>query len=219
MSRVRGIKASKRLAFAGAGLFLLAVATAVGAPQEGSIARPPKPSKRAHSLKPTWHSGPPSTPPETEILLPPPPNPPPAKSSLPAPSAEAKNGAGKKSWAETSAAEPEAKRAELNRLRDDAAARRAFYDELRGTVEEVRAGQRDEDSKNPPSPRPVWRRFHGASGGHPSSPPAEEPNQPFPAKPNEPAKAGAPRASLHSHRGCVPAYISRYASSVDSYAG
>jgi len=211
MSRARGIKGSKWLAFAGAGLFLLAVATAVGAPQEGSIARPPKPSKRAHSLKPTWHSGPPSTPPETEILLPPPPNPPPAKSSLTTSQAEAKNGAGKKPWAETSAVEPEAKRVELNRLRDDAAARRAFYDELRGTVEEVRAGRRDEDSKNSQSSRPVWRRFLRAPAENPSPPPAKESK--------EPAKAESPQASLHTYRNCLQACIGWYASSADSYAG
>ena len=37
-------------------------------------------------------------------------------------------------------------RVELGRLRDDAGARRAFYDELRRTVEQVRAGQRDKAS-------------------------------------------------------------------------
>ena len=36
-------------------------------------------------------------------------------------------------------------RDELNRLRDDAGVRRAFYDELRRTVERVRASQRDQD--------------------------------------------------------------------------
>jgi hypothetical protein len=193
MTHVRNIRAFKWLAFAAAGLYLLAVAAAVGAPQEGSIARPPKSSKRAHSPKPTWHSGPASTPPETEILLPPPADPPPAKSTLPASQAEAKNQAGTKPWATTPVAEPEAKRIELNRLRDDAVARRAFYDELRGTVEQVRSGRRDEDSKNPPSSHPVWRRFHGASG--------EPPNPPPPTKPNEPANAESPQASLGTHAG------------------
>jgi len=125
-------------------------------------------------------------PPETEILLPPPANPPPAKSPRPASQAEAKNQAGMKPWAATPVAEPEAKRIELNRLRDDAVARRAFYDDLRGTVEQVRSGQRDEDSKNPPTSRPVWRRFHGASGEPANPPPAKEPNEASPAKPKEP---------------------------------
>jgi hypothetical protein len=181
------INASNWLAFAAAGLYLLAVTMAVGA-QEGSNTRPPTPSKRAHSPKPTWHSGPASTPPETEILLPPHPNPPPAKSTLPASQAEAENQAGTGPRATTPVGEPEAKRIELNRLRDDVVARRAFYDELRGTVEQVRSGRRDEDSKNPPPSRPVWRRFHGASGEPPEPPPAKEPNGSSPAKRDEPGK-------------------------------
>jgi len=185
MTRMRRINASNWLAFAAAGLYLLAVTMAVGA-QEGSNARPPTPSKRAHSPKPTWHSGPASTPPETEILLPPRTTPPPAKSPLPASQAEAKNQAGTEPWAATPVAEPEAKRIELNRLRDDAVARRAFYDELRSTVDQVRSERRDEDSKNPPTSRPVWRRFHGASGEPPNSPPAKEPNESSPAKTDEP---------------------------------
>jgi len=181
------INASNWLAFAAAGLYLLAVTTAVGA-QEGSNTRPPTPSKRAHSPNPTWHSGPASTPPQTEILLPPPPNPPPAKSPLPASQAEAKNGAGTKPAAATPAIDPEARRIELNRLRDDAVARRAFYDELRSAVDQVRSGRRDEDSKNPPSSRPVWRRFHGASGEPPNPLPAKQPNEASPSKPDEPGK-------------------------------
>jgi hypothetical protein len=44
---------------------------------------------------------------------------------------------------DSDAAIPEAQRirVELERLRDDVGARRAFYDELRHTVEHVRAGQ------------------------------------------------------------------------------
>jgi len=41
-------------------------------------------------------------------------------------------------------AETQRIRVELERLRDDAGTRRAFYDDLRRTVERVRAGQRDE---------------------------------------------------------------------------
>jgi hypothetical protein len=47
---------------------------------------------------------------------------------------------------DSNAAIPETQRirVELERLRDDAGARRAFYDELRRTVEQVHAGQQYE---------------------------------------------------------------------------
>jgi hypothetical protein len=44
--------------------------------------------------------------------------------------------------------DPQRIRNELDHLRNDAGARRAFYDELRRTVEQVRSGRRDEDSQN-----------------------------------------------------------------------
>jgi hypothetical protein len=86
-------------------------------------------------------------------------------------------------------ADPEAQRIqdELSRLRDDAGARSAFYDELRRTVERVRAGLPDEDSKNPPPPRAVWHRFHDASGEPRNTPATEESREPSPAKADETA--------------------------------
>src|SRR5208337_2887308 len=234
MTRVRHIDASTYLAFAAAGLYLLGVATPLGAPQEGSSVPPPSLSRRADSTKPTWHSGPASTPPQTELVLPPSKAPPPAKSPLLGAQVEGKKPTVTKPRAVTPAgsgfatrrtpaaahaltsvpnanpyddsnpADPEAQRIqdELSRLRDDAGARSAFYDELRRTVEQVRAGQRDEDSKNPPSSGPGWHRFHDASG-EPSNPPAKEgPNE------SPPAKAEGPQASLGRHRGSLSDQLS-----------
>ena len=175
MTRTRLIDAW--VALAGAGLYLLGTATPVAVTQEGSDARHPKLSRRAGSTKPAWHSGPATTPPQTEVVLPPPEAPPPAKSPLMGGQAEGKKpdvakpldvtpagsgfltrhpSASAHELASTpnavlrddsNAPTPEAQRIrdELNRLHDDAGARRAFYDELRHAVEQVRAGQRDED--------------------------------------------------------------------------
>ena len=163
------------LAFAGTGLYLLGAATPLAAPQ-GPKAPPPKLSRRPGPIKPTWHSGPATTPPQTEVVLAPRDVPPPAKSQILGGKAEEKKSAGENPAGATSAdsgsltrpsspsarvpasapkgvlrddpnapiAETQHIRVELGRLRDDAGARRAFYDELRRTVEKVRAGQRDE---------------------------------------------------------------------------
>jgi len=216
-------------AFAGAGLYLLGAATPLGAPQEASNPQPPSLSRRADSSKPTWHSGPASTPPQTEVVLPPPANPPPAKSTLLGSQAERKKPTVAKPGAVTPAgsgsltrrpsaaahepaptpnailhgdsngADPEGQRiqVELNHLRDDTGARRAFYDELRRTVEQVRVGSRDEDSKNPLTAHPAWHHFHDASGQSPNPPATEEPNQ------SPPANAEAPQASLGRRRGSL----------------
>ena len=70
----------------------------------------------------------------------------------------------------SNAADPEAQRVqdEFARLREDAGARRAFYDDLLGTVERVRAGMRNEGS-----PEEKWVKFQPVE--HPtrqtSSPP------------------------------------------------
>ena len=233
MTRARHIDASTCLAFAVAGLYLLGIAAPLGAPQEGSNVRPPLLSRRADSMKPTWPSGPASTPPQTEVVLPPSQAPPPAKSPLLGAQAEGRKPTVTKPWVRTPAgsgfatsrtpaaaheltptqnansydsnpSDPEAQRIqdELSRLRDDAGARHAFYDELRRTVEQVRAGLRDEDSKNPPSPHPGWHRFHDASG--------EPPNPPANQRPNEspPANAEAPQASLGRHRGSLSDQLS-----------
>ncbi|MGB7593804.1 MAG: transglycosylase SLT domain-containing protein [Terriglobia bacterium] len=93
--------------------------------------------------------------------------------------------------------DPEAQRIrdEFSRLRDDAGARSAFYDELRRTVEQVRAGLRDEE--NPPSSGPGWHRFHDASGEPPNPPANQEPNE------SPPANTEPPQASLGRHRGSL----------------
>ena len=234
MTRVRRIDASTCLAFAVAGLYLLGIATPLGAPQEGSNVQPPSLSRRADSTKPTWPSGPASTPPQTEVVLPPSQAPPPAKSPLLGAQVEGKKPTVAKPRAGTPAGsgfatrrtpaaahevkpapnanpsddsnppDPEAQRIrdELSRLRDDAGARHAFYDELRRTVEQVRAGLRDEDSKNPPSAHPGWHLFHDASGEPPNPPANQGPNE------SPPANAEAPQASLGRHRGSLSDQLS-----------
>jgi hypothetical protein len=105
---------------------------------------------------------------------------------------------------ESNAAEPEAQRiqVELKRLRNDAGARRAFYDELRRTVEQVRAGQRDEDSKDPAAPRPAASQSLDTSG-EPANPRAtDQPDDSPPANP------GAPQASLGMQRGSLSDQLS-----------
>ncbi len=227
MTRVRRIDASTCLAFAVAGLYLLGIATPLGAPQAGSNLPPPALSRRADSTKPTWPSGPASTPPQTEVVRPPVEAPPPAKSPLLGAQVEGKKPAVTKPRAVTPAGsgfatrrtpaaaheftpaananlyddsnppDPEAQRIrdELSRLRDDASARSAFYNELRRTVEQVRAGLRDEE--NPPSSGPGWHRFHDASGEPPNPPAKEGPNE------SPPANAEPPQASLGRHRGSL----------------
>ena len=158
------------LAFAAAGLYLSGVATPLAAPQ-GPQAPPPKLSRRPGAIKRTWHSGPATTPPQTEVVLPPRDVPPPAKSQILGGQAEGEKAACEKPAGATSAdsglrpsspsarvpaiapnavlrddsdaAIPETQRirVELERLRNDVGARRAFYDELRRTVEQARAGQ------------------------------------------------------------------------------
>ncbi len=159
-----------------------------GAPQQGSNAVPSLRAGLSASAKPTWHGGPPSTPPELETVPPPPAVPPPAKSFIlgpqkvrnkpvstspgsvpsagsivpmkrvgdePAPTANTNP------HNYTDSPDPEALRIrdELNRLRDDSEARRTFYEDLRRTVERVRAGMRDEDS--PERGTGVWPVDHG----------------------------------------------------------
>src|SRR5208282_3262424 len=77
----------------------------------------------------------------------------------------------------SNSADPEARRVqdEFARLREDAGARRAFYDDLLGTVERVRAGMRNEDS-----PEEKWVKFQPAE--RPSrqtfTPPVNQPHLP-----------------------------------------
>jgi hypothetical protein len=90
---------------------------------------------------------------------------------------------------------------EFARLREDAAARRAFYDHLLGTVERVRAGMREEDSAEeesvsfqttaPPSGK--------TSLDHVNLPPLpefNEPQEPLPAKPAAPQSPSGPYGKI-----------------------
>ena len=95
--------------------------------------------------------------------------------------------------------DPEAQRIqdEFARLREDADARRAFYDDLLGTVERVRAGMRDENSaeEKPVSFQPAARPSGKTSlelVNPPHLPEFNQPQEPPPAKPP------APQSSLGS---------------------
>ena len=80
---------------------------------------------------------------------------------------------------------PEAQRirVELNRLRDDAGARRAFYDELRRTVDQVRVSKQDEGSQNLVSPPQAAPQSPDNSGKNPIPPATNKPDESPPAKP------------------------------------
>ena len=174
-----------------------------------SAARHRAPGLRSRTpLKRTWHSGPASTPPQTEIVPSPPPLPSPAQpsdlgsedeQSAPAPEPQGEAAAPVSEPSSAVAAEPAGDatpavpervrvRDELKRLRTDADARRAFYDDLRGTVERVRSGTHDQDpSENNSGTRPGSARFHEAPA---------QPSEPRPSEPPDPppASAGKPQA-------------------------
>jgi len=95
------------------------------------------------------------------------------------------------------APDPEVRRIldEFQRLHDDAGARRAFYDDLRRTVDQVRAGLRDEGFEKPsssPSTSPA------GNSGRPVDPPAPgESDERPPAIVEDPRpSSGGPRGSL-----------------------
>ena len=142
------------------------------------------PSAHTKTRKHTWHNGPASMPPDTEILGSHPPLVPPRVRDLPLSSqGEQKGGAepqGKPSTAPTLAAtrtpaaplKPEvtpnselrqdvgcvapqkSALGEMDCLRAHPDARQAFYDDLRRTVDQVRAGERDDNEKKPFTQRP-----------------------------------------------------------------
>jgi soluble lytic murein transglycosylase-like protein len=99
--------------------------------------------------------------------------------------------------ASSNSPDPKAQRIqdEFARLREDAGARRAFYDDLLGTVERVRAGLRDENS-----PEEKWLKFQPAE--RPSRPTFTEPVNPphlpefNPPPEPPPAKPAGPQSSL-----------------------
>jgi len=93
--------------------------------------------------------------------------------------------------------DPEAQRIqdEFARLREDADARRAFYDDLLGTVERVRAGMRDENSAEE---KPVSFQPAARPSGKTSLEPVNPPHLPEFIQPQEPppAKPPTPQSSL-----------------------
>ena len=92
-------------------------------------------------------------------------------------------------------ADPEAQRVqdEFARLRNDAAARRAFYDDLLGTVERVRAGARDDNAveEKPVSFQPASRPVDV-----PSVEPINPPQLPKENAPPPAVKPPSPQSSL-----------------------
>ena len=93
--------------------------------------------------------------------------------------------------------DPEAQRIqdEFERLREDADARRAFYDDLLGTVERVRAGMRDENSAEE---KPVSFQPAARPSGKTSIEPVIPSHLPEFIQPQAPppAKPPAPQSSL-----------------------
>ena len=93
--------------------------------------------------------------------------------------------------------DPESQRIqdEFVRLRQDAGARRAFYEDLLGTVERVRAGMRDE---NLAEEKPVSFQPAARPSGKTSVEPVTPPHLPELIQPQEPppAKPPAPQSSL-----------------------
>jgi hypothetical protein len=235
MTHMRPITFFICLVSAWAGCYLLESTVLAGAQQQGSNARPSLRLRRAGSTKPTWHSGPASTPPDTEIVPPPPPNPPPVTTILESQEERAATtmtgrgaassvdsvlagnrasavanrptpavNAGLHGYSNVSDPETLRIREDLKRLQDDTEARRVFYDELRHTVERVRAGMSDE-TRNEGSPNDASSHPESSSSpdpssersGSPTSPPtAGDPHGPPPENP------GVPRASFgQSERG------------------
>ena len=123
----------------------------------------------------------------------------------------------------TGSPDPEALRVrdELKRLRDDSEARRNFYDDLRRTVERVRAGMRDEGSlergtASPPRATPaspadgdqdlrIGTRDQDSLKGNPASSPSvtapphaisSEPSRVLEPQESRPVNLGPPQASL-----------------------
>ncbi|MGD0221125.1 MAG: hypothetical protein ABSF71_02210 [Terriglobia bacterium] len=162
---------------AGAELCLLAAGAFSDTPQAQSYPHPSPPSTHARTLKRTWRTGPATTPPDTEVVPPHPSSvPPPIRGLTLSVEGEQKSGeapgvrpsAGstlatkrtspapikpvpaKNDKPDSSYVDPEKRaRDEMNCLSTNPKARQAFYDDLRRTVEQVRAGSKDVIEKNP----------------------------------------------------------------------
>lgn len=81
-TRVKTVTTSIFLVTSCAGLVFLGSATLRGAPQQGPRTRPSAHSRHPKATKPTWHSGPASSPLETELVPPAPPPAPPVTSPI-----------------------------------------------------------------------------------------------------------------------------------------
>lgn len=168
---------SVHLILAGAELWFLAAGAYSDTQQAPSHSHPSSPSTHARTLKRTWRTGPATTPPDTEVVPPHPSSVPPAIRGLTFRVAGEKKSGGTpegkppadstltakrtsappaKPVATTSVKSdldyvgPEKRaRDEMNCLSTNPKARQAFYDDLRRTVEQVRAGNKDVAEKNP----------------------------------------------------------------------
>lgn len=152
MSGVKIITTSIYLVTSYVGLVLLGFATQPRTQQQKLINRHYVPSRSSKAAKPTWHSGPASTPPETEIIARFPSAVPPARSiratagiAVATVKQAPKTNTGQPVHLLTANPEAQHIQDEFARLRQEEAARRAFYNELLSTVDRVRAGARDEN--------------------------------------------------------------------------
>jgi hypothetical protein len=212
-----------------AGLILLMSVTLLGVPQQhASRSR----AGRAKPLKRTWTSGPATLPPETEMVPSRPPASPPRVVTTLGPSIQKTSLAARKLKLATppqlakgvtvplvaqeskstsdqpeaaKPADPEAGRvqAEFTRLRDDATARRAFYNDLLGTVERERSRLQETGS---PEDKPVTSE-HAGQPNPTQTPPTNAPVQSAPARSAGPQSSLDPngnRADPAAHQRIVP---------------
>ena len=234
MARVKIITRTICLVTSCIGWMFLGCATLRGVSEQGPAANPSVTSTRSKvkkpighkAVKPTWHSGPATSPLETEVVPSRPLAVPPRASTTFDPDAKQKKSAAMNpktvaavgslrvakvlpasalAPASTSAnqphssnsADPEAQRVqdEFARLRQDAGARRAFYDDLLGTAERVRASVRNEDS-----PEEKWAPFQPAErpARQTFTPPVKQQELPEINQPPEPpaTKPAGPQSSL-----------------------
>jgi hypothetical protein len=173
-------RASRFLLLVGFQLLFLATGAYSVTPQAQSPVRHSSSSSHTRPIKRTWRTGPASMPLETEIVPPHPSSvPPPAKARVLSIQKEQKAKSEEKTGASaaptltatresTTSSKPEVrtidesrspdyvdpeKRAldELSQLRANPQARQAFYDNLRHTVDRVRAGEENKNANNLPT--------------------------------------------------------------------
>jgi hypothetical protein len=173
-----------------AGSITLESATPLGAAQSKPGARSSTPSPRQKATKHTWHTGPASSPLETEVVpSPPPPAPPLTLTSddgyanaekstrvnrpvaelhrsgqvAPVTSVSLKQAPTAKTDQPANSRDPETQRIadDFDRLRQDSGARTVFYNDLLDMVERVRAGARNE---NPAEKKLVSHQAAAPSG-------------------------------------------------------